>query len=383
MSKIDELILEYCPDGVIYFEISEVCETISTGKQRNRDTLSKLRTSQMQYPVINGGISPSGFTDESNTKAETITVSQGGASAGFVSYMQEPFWSGAHCYTVVPKDINIVLNMFLYFFLKDSEKILMDRAMGAGIPGLNRKALNSLKIPIPPIEVQKEIVDILDKFTQLEAELEAELEARQKQYEYYRSQLFTFNESNESVKWLTLDEVCKSIGAGGDLPKNFKKGQQLPTNELPYPIFSNGSDGKALYGFTDSYKIDEEAVSISARGTIGFHAIRPPKFTPIVRLLTLIPDNTIITTKYLNYALDITEIGHSGGSIPQLTVPNVKKIKIPVPSISEQDRITDIMDIFNALAGSIYGELPAEINARRQQYEYYRTRLLTFQELPS
>ncbi|MDD4738227.1 MAG: restriction endonuclease subunit S, partial [Candidatus Pacebacteria bacterium] len=122
------------------------------------------------------------------------------------------------------------------------------------------------------------------------------------------------------------------------------------------------------------------AVTISARGTIGFHIIRKPNFTPIVRLITLIPDNKQIITKFLNYALDITEIGHSGGSIPQLTTPNVKKIKIPIPSISEQERIVVILDKFDALVNDISIGLPAELNARRKQYEYYREKLLTFKE---
>lgn len=152
----------------------------------------------------------------------------------------------------------------------------------------------------------------------------------------------------------------------------------MPTKELPYPIYSNGTDESALYGFTDSYKIDREAVTISARGTIGFHAVRKAKFTPIVRLLTLIVNTEIITSKFLNYALDITEIGHSGGSIPQLTVPNVKKIKIPVPSLKEQERIGTILDKFDALVNDISIGLPAELSARRSQYEYYRGKLLDF-----
>ena len=128
-------------------------------------------------------------------------------------------------------------------------------------------------------------------------------------------------------------------------------------------------------------KINKKAVTISARGTIGYHAVRSEKFTPIVRLITLIPDTKIITVKFLNYVLNVTEIGHSGGSIPQLTVPNVKKIKIPVPTLTVQERIVSILDKFDALVNDISIGLPAEIEARRKQYEYYRNKLLTFKEL--
>ncbi len=128
-----------------------------------------------------------------------------------------------------------------------------------------------------------------------------------------------------------MGEICKSISAGGDLPANYRKGQTSPSDEFPYPIYSNGSDKNALYGYADTFKVAEKAVTISARGTIGFHAIREANFTPIVRLLVLIPNGDTISPEYLNYALDITEIGHSGGSIPQLTVPNVKRIRVPIP----------------------------------------------------
>ena len=179
---------------------------------------------------------------------------------------------------------------------------------------------------------------------------------------------------------MALAEICKTISAGGDLPNKYMKGQTEPTKEFPFPIYSNGTEDNSLCGFTDGYKVDAEAVTISARGTIGWHTVRKAKFTPIVRLITLIPKTEIITSKFLNYALTITPIGHSGGSIPQLTVPNVKKIKIPVPALAEQERIVSILDKFDALTNDISIGLPAELKARRSQYEYYRGKLLTFNE---
>ncbi len=176
------------------------------------------------------------------------------------------------------------------------------------------------------------------------------------------------------VEFKALRDICSSITAGGDLPENYLKGQQVPTKEFSYPIYSNGSAENALYGYTDSYKVSCEAVTISARGTIGHHVVRTEKFTPIVRLITLIPKTEIVTAKFLNYALDITEIGHSGGSIPQLTVPNVKKIQIPVPPLAIQQEIVKILDTFTTLEA----ELEAELEARKKQYEHYREELLMF-----
>ena len=378
MSKIDKLIQEFCPKGVERLEISKICKTISTGKQRNRDTLSKVRTPEMQYPVINGGISPSGYTDEFNTKEDTITISQGGASAGFVSFIQEPFWSGAHCYTVEPDDTEIILNRFLYFFLKDSEKILMDRAMGAGIPGLNRKALNSLKIPIPPLEVQKEIVNILDKFTQLEAELSAELDARRKQYEYYRNQLLRFDESGSDVKWLTLDKIATNR----DSKRKPVTKDARTSGEIPYYGASGIVDYVQDYIFDGDYLLVSEdganllarstpiAFSISGKTWVNNHAHVLEFSEYATRRLVEIYLNSIDLRPYV-----------TGGAQPKLNKANLNKIKIPIPPLDDQKRIVNILDKFDKLVTSISEGLPAEIEARRKQYEYYRTKLLTFQEL--
>jgi type I restriction enzyme, S subunit len=172
----------------------------------------------------------------------------------------------------------------------------------------------------------------------------------------------------KGVRLASLGEICLSITAGGDLPEDYLKGQNIPSMEFPYPIFSNGKADKALYGYADSYRIDSEAVTISARGTIGYHTVHGTKFTPIVRLITRIPNTEIITCKFLNYALDITGIGHSGGSIPQLIAPNVKKIKIPVPPHTVQEEIVKILNSFT------------EQEARKKQYEHYRSKFLNIKE---
>ena len=178
----------------------------------------------------------------------------------------------------------------------------------------------------------------------------------------------------EGVEWKRLDEICITISAGGDLPPKFEKGQRQPSIAYPYPIYSNGSGESALYGYTNEFRFDTEAVTVSARGTIGYHCVRNGRFTTIVRLITLVPDGEVVLPKYLNYALDITPISHSGGSIPQLTVPNVSKISIPIPPLPIQHAIVEVLDAFSKLEA----ELEAELEARRRQYSYYRDTLLAF-----
>ena len=194
-SKLDELIQQYCPDGVAYVALETVC-LISKGIQFNKKDMHDEGT----YPVINGGINPSGYIEQYNQEEKTITISQGGASAGFVNWLDTKFWAGAHCYVLKPT--NNVLNRYLFHFVKSKEYKLQECQYGAGIPALAKSTVASLEIPVPPLPVQSEIVRILDRFdalcNDLTSGLPAEIEARKKQYEYYRDKLLTFREMSHS-----------------------------------------------------------------------------------------------------------------------------------------------------------------------------------------
>ena len=171
--------------------LGEVAE-VEKGKQLNKDLLSPIG----EYPAYNGGVSYSGFTDTYSHAENKIIISQGGASAGFVNFVERPFYANAHCYVILPNEA-MICNRFLYHTLKRLQPHLMGKQLGAGIPALKTKDLLTLSIPIPPLHVQEEIVRILDKFT----ELEAELEARKQQYEYYRNSLLSFaNDLEGGVK---------------------------------------------------------------------------------------------------------------------------------------------------------------------------------------
>lgn len=180
--------------------------SLEKGRQLNKELLSK----EGLYPAYNGGISPSGFTNKFNYDENKIIISQGGASAGFVNFVKEKFYANAHCYIVLPMT-DKVLNKYVYYFLKSNQEKLTKKQHGAGIPALRKNEILMMKIPIPPLSVQKEIVRILDAFTSLTAELTAERILREKQYTYYRDQLLTFNAGGGGgtiflwVKWLKLN----------------------------------------------------------------------------------------------------------------------------------------------------------------------------------
>ena len=184
--------------------------------------------------------------------------------------------------------------------------------------------------------------------------------------------------ATSDVVWKTLGEVCK-ISAGGDAPKDSMSKQK--TEKYSVPIISNGIGENALYGYTDAPKVEEPAVTVAARGTIGYAEYRDYPFYPIIRLLTAIPkDSTIVNTKYLYYCLQGKQYSVPMGGIPQLTAPELKKVEIPIPSLDVQNRIVQVLDNFDAICTDLSSGLPAEIEARQKQYEYYRDKLLEFEK---
>ena len=373
MSKINDLIKELCPNGVKYKAISSFSKVLR-GK---RLTIKKLNF-EANYPVYHGGLNPLGYYNKYNRFSDTVMIINVGASAGVVGYSKNNFWSSDGCYCLEHNDLFI--NRFLYHYLKNNEKYFIGRVRKAGIPTLDRRVIEKLKVPVPPLEVQEEIVRILDKFGELEAEIEAEIETRKSQYEFWR--VILLDKKNDNYKKYNITEVCKNISAGGDVPEDTIKGISKPQDDYKYPVISNGVGENAIYGYSKNYRVDvQSCVTIAARGTIGYHEVRYGKFTPIIRLITLIPDEKVISAKYLHYALYGHEFKSSGGSIPQLTTPTVKQLDLIIPPIEEQNRIVGILDKFDKLVNDITDGLPAEIELRRKQYEYYRNKLLNFEDI--
>ncbi len=177
---------------------------VHTGKQLNRNDM----LDNAPYPVMNGGRVASGYTNTPNEKANSITISQGGESSGFVNWVETDFWAGAHCY-VVENTYNQNLR-FLFHLLKHNEYNIMQSKQGAGIPGLTRKNLYSIKIPIPSIAEQERIVAILDTFTKAIDNLKQQIELRRKQYTHYRDQLLDL-EGKPGIEMKTITGVATNF----------------------------------------------------------------------------------------------------------------------------------------------------------------------------
>lgn len=232
---------------------------------------------------------------------------------------------------IFPKEnINI---RYLYYALNAMD--LSKYYSGVTIPHIYFKDYKKEELYLPIIDEQINIVNKLDKIREI-------IDIRKKQIEeldeIIKSQFIEMFERGQYPKDEFIN-IAKEIYAGGDKPKDISKVQD---DEYLYPVFANGYENEGLQGYSKSYRTGDNAVTISARGTIGYSFIRNEKFTPIVRLITIIP-NEKADIVYLKYAIDNLNIAGSGTSQAQLTVPDIKKKKITIPPIELQNKFADIV----------------------------------------
>jgi len=230
--------------------------------------------------------------------------------------------------------------------------------------------MENVVIPLPPLAVQREIVSILDNFT----ELAAELAARKKQYEYYRNKLLSFG---DEVPIGTLGTIASNLDSKR---KPVTKGNR-EAGQYPYYGASGVVDYVSDYVFDGDYLlVSEDGANLVARVTpIAFSASGKIWVNNHAHVLEF---KTYVERKFVEYYLNMIDLSRfiSTAAQPKLTQDNLNKIPIPVPPLEEQARIVAILDRFDALCNNLSSGLPAEIGARRKQYEYYRDRLLSFRE---
>ena len=371
---------------VVWKPLGEVAELITTGK---------LNANAMEengiYPFFTCNENPYKI----NTYAfdmEAILISGNGSQVGHINFYKGKFNAYQRTY-ILGNFINQILSKFLHYYLKSElRNYIITNSKKGSVPYITLPMLEKFQIPLPPLSVQQEIVRILDKFTQLEAELEAELDCRKRQYEYYRNKLLSY-EGNE-VEWKTLGEVGTFIRGNGLQKKD------LTTNGVPaihygqiytyYGVsaeqtisFVSPETAKGLrkvdYGdviiTNTSENIDDVgkavAYCVKEQGVTGGHA-------------TIFKPSEKIIGKYLVYYTQTTEFSNQkrkyakGTKVIDISANDLAKITIPLPPLSEQQRIATILDKFDTLVNSISEGLPKEIALRRKQYEYYREKLLSF-----
>ena len=189
--SIQHLLQTLCPDGVPYATLGEVCNF-----QRG-STITAKDARKGEIPVIAGGQKPAYYHDQANRKGESITIAGSGAYAGFVAYWITPIWV-SDAFTISFKDTENNSTKYLFYFLKNIQERIYSTKKGSGVPHVHPSSIDHFSIPLPPLPIQERIVEILDKFSRLSAELEAELELRKKQYDFYRNRLLSFDSNSDT-----------------------------------------------------------------------------------------------------------------------------------------------------------------------------------------
>ena len=296
----------------------------------------------------------------------------------------------------LPKQ-ELLNHKFLYYYLERKNKELQKMAVGQIPPNLSSvRLLKEFLIPLPPLAVQQQIVEILDKFTALEAELEAELEARGRQFRYYRNKLLRFGTTDPNVQWCRLGDIGTFVRGNGLQKKDFTEtgvpcihyGQIYTyygmfatetksfVSEEAALKFKKAQQGDLIIATTSENVRDlcktvvwlgKEEICISAHSAV-FHHYQNPKYLAFY----------FQTPWFLKQKERLAK----GTTVIDISVKDLMKIEIPLPPLAVQEQIVAVLDKFHTLVHSLSEGLPAEIALRRRQYEYYRNLLLRFPPPP-
>ena len=334
------------------------------------------------YPVYSSQTVNNGEIGKINSfdfDGEFVSWTTDGANAGTVFYRSGKFSITNVCGLIKIQN-NLELNYkFLFYWLSIEAKNHVYSGMGN--PKLMSHQMEKILIPIPPLSVQTEIVKILDALTALTSELTSELILRRKQYEYYREKLLNIDEMNKVIELGDVGPVrmCKRIlknqtASSGDIPF-YKIGT---FGKKPDAYISN----ELFQEYKQKYSYPKKGdILISASGTIGRTVIFDGEnsYFQDSNIVWIDNDETLVLNQYLYHFYKIAKWGIAeGGTIQRLYNDNLKKVKISIPPLKEQQRIVSILDKFETFTNSITEGLPLAIEQSQKRYEYYRELLLNF-----
>ena len=399
MSKLDEMIRELCPDGVEYVKLNSVCDIYDGTHSTPNYTESGVKFASVEN--IGNLYATRKYISEEDFEKYKIKPRIG-------DVMMTRIGSVGVC-TVVDRNealafyvslallrpqLDKVQSRFLKYAIESihGRKELRKRTLINAVPiKINKDDIGKVTIPLPPIEIQSEIVHTLDNYTEnvvkLQNQLTAELTARQKQYTFYRNKLLTFS-GNEKAKIVKI-----SLGDIGPICmcKRILKSQTNTVEGVPF--YKIGTFGKKADAYISKETFDEYRskysfpkkgdVLISAAGTIGRTVVYDgkPAYFQDSNIVWIDNNESVVLNSYLRYCYELKPWKvSSGGTIQRLYNDNIAKAIITVPSLDVQNRIVNVLDNFEKICSDLNIGLPAEIEARQKQYEYYRDKLLTFVE---
>lgn len=432
MSKLQELINKLCPNGVEYKPIW----SLTTWDKKFKGVDRKMQPNVISYPYVLANV----FDDieETNGDVKLLTTGIGGAErwtteekAGAnlcegeiiaipwggtpnVKYYNGKFVT-ADNRIATSNDTTVLHNKFLYYWLNNNIDLIAKTYRGAGIQHPSMLDVLNIMIPVPPIEVQEEIVRILDSFSDYAAELQAELQARKQQYEYYRNLLLTFNPSaygcgtddeqkdgvttwgghNYKIEWKKMGDVFEmrngytpsknnsKFWVGGTIPwfrmDDIRENGRILSDSIQH-ITPSAIKGKGLF--------EANSFILATTATIGEHALiiadslANQQFTNLKVRKSL---SNLLVTKFIYYYMfivdDFCKKNTNVSGFASVDMDKLKRMPFPIPPLELQEKIVAILDRFETLVNDLTNGLPAEIAAVKDQYEYYRNKLLTFKKL--
>ncbi len=399
MHKIEHLLHTLAPKGVEFRKLGEVCEIIRGKRVTKKEILDKGK-----YPVVSGGIGFMGYLNEYNREENTITIAQYG-TAGFVNWQNQKFWANDVCFSVIPKET--LINRYLYYVLTNMQNYLYSISNRNAIPySISSNNIMQITIPIPPLEIQQEIVKILDAFTELNTELNTELKARKKQYQYYQNMLLDFNDINQNRKdakeRLTqktypkrLKTLLQTLAPKGvefrklgevleyDQPNQYCVTSKEFDKSYPTPVLTAGKT--FILGYTNEkdniYQASKNApVIIFDDFTTATQWVDFPFKVKSSAMKILFSKNPTINIRFIFFYMQTIPY-NIGGEHARHWISRYSQLEVPIPPLEIQQEIVKILDQFSLLTTDLLAGIPAEIKARKKQYEYYREKLLTFKPL--
>ena len=405
MKNLEILIQELCPDGVEFRTMEEIFEIRNgyTPSKNNPDfweggTIPWFRMEDIRQNgrILSDAIqhiTPAAIKGKGLFPANSIIIATTATIGEHALVIADSLANQQFTNLTVRKSLSAcLLPKFVFYYMFVIDEWCKKNVNAGNFASVDMKRFKKLEFPLPPIEVQTEIVRILDKFTSLEAELEAELDCRKRQYEYYRDKLLSFdNVGEQEVEWKKIGEICDTLsGFPFDSSKFQTSGIKLMRGKnVKRGYFDFNEDDDRYWESPDGlekYLLQDKDIIISMDGSLvgKSFAMLSKKHLPLL----LVQRVARVRAKSVNQNYLFHNIAHrfsgyvdkkkTGGAIPHVSMKDIQNFSIPVPSLQEQERIATILDRFESLTTSLQSGLPAEISARRQQYEYYRDKLLTF-----
>lgn len=421
MSKLKELIAELCPNGVEYVRFDEICTyvrgiTYNKSKEAKGNDFNPWKVLRANNITLNSNTlnfddvklikSDVKVKQEQFLRRNDILICAGSGSkehigkVAFITSDMEYTFGGFMAVIRCDSQLN---SRYMYHILTGNifKKYLKYALNSTTINNINMSVMANFQFPVPPLPVQEEIVRILDSFTsltvELQTKLQAELQARQKQYEYYRDQLLTFDvheKRTSEVQWKTLGELGK--WSGGKTPSMAKsvfwdngKIPWISSKDMKASTLSDTQDHITEIAIKDASMtiFPKNSIAIVTRSGIlkhTFPAAYIPFETTINQDIKLLVVNNTVNPRYAFHLLQgngkeiLKKTKKQGGTVDSLDFQRILQYKVPVPPLPVQEKIVEVLDNFDAICSDLNIGLPAEIEARKKQYEYYRDALLSF-----